>query len=217
MSGGWSYAGTIAGNLLAGRLAAARTAAGHTQEECARALVSLGAPARSQASMSRYLSGKQAMPVDAARAVSAVYQHVWLRSAPRGWRSGSRSRDGGRNGSRLRRHGATLHRRAAARPAPGRFYRRPHRTTPKRTPVVFRRLGDTHVADAHPRDGIAAAHSRQRRSDHRRPHSRRTSVGLALRQCHRGSARLPERAPQHRPPRSRRRAVPGVSCSRRRR
>lgn len=52
-------------------LEAAREIAGHTQTECAGVLVSrFGAPARTQASMSRYLSGKQTMPVDIVHAVS---------------------------------------------------------------------------------------------------------------------------------------------------
>lgn len=52
------------------RLAAARKAAGHTQAACANTLASLGAPGRSQASVSRYLAGKQSMPLDVAHAVS---------------------------------------------------------------------------------------------------------------------------------------------------
>lgn len=61
----------VAALTLADRLAAARAAAGHTQAECADLLTSrFGAPVRSQASISRYVSGKQQMPIDMARAVS---------------------------------------------------------------------------------------------------------------------------------------------------
>lgn len=61
----------MAGATLTDRLAAARIAAGHTQAECAALLTSrFDAPLRSQASMSRYLSGKQRIPLDIADAVS---------------------------------------------------------------------------------------------------------------------------------------------------
>lgn len=71
MRGGWSYACPVATPTIAERLAAARGAAGHTQQECASMLLDrFGAPPRSQASMSRYLSGKQEMPVDISQAAS---------------------------------------------------------------------------------------------------------------------------------------------------
>lgn len=61
----------MAAPTMSDRLASAREVAGHTQAECATILASrFGAPSRTQASMSRYLSGKQAMPVDIARAIS---------------------------------------------------------------------------------------------------------------------------------------------------
>jgi transcriptional regulator with XRE-family HTH domain len=61
----------VASQTLADRLASARIAAGHTQLECAELLTSrFGEPDRSQASLSRYLSGKQEMPIDVVRAVS---------------------------------------------------------------------------------------------------------------------------------------------------
>lgn len=61
----------MAALTIADRLAAARDVAGHTQAQCVALLTSrFGAPARTQASMSRYLSGKQSMPVDIQQAVS---------------------------------------------------------------------------------------------------------------------------------------------------
>jgi transcriptional regulator with XRE-family HTH domain len=60
----------VAGSLLCERFAAARRKAGHTQAQCAEALGHLGGPARSQATISRYLNGKQEMPIDIVGAVS---------------------------------------------------------------------------------------------------------------------------------------------------
>ncbi len=72
----------VAARTLVNRLAVARQAAGHTQAECVDLLrTRFGAPERSQASMSRYLNGKQQMPLDVRRAVSQ-YVEIFGTSDP---------------------------------------------------------------------------------------------------------------------------------------